>query len=659
MSGLFPALLPDELFYSAAARFQELMQFRSVSAVRMSMFGSIDVTAVVDLPSRLQQFLDRLPAGHPYTAGELIRKHTLFPYYEPFVTSSRAHAAFAAMRDGASRGIHRLLNVTGTGVAAPAHLRYCMKCVGEQNAGFGIAYWRRLHQVPGIVVCPDHQEPLRQSSIERRARVDRAGYQALSESVSKTGSVLRVPDRDVERHAGIAREVEWLLTADGCTADLPALRMGYRRMAREAGWMDSANRVMTRALERALFDSYGSEFFKVAGIRLSRTGSGDTWISRIFQLPIFFQIPMRHLVVLGFFGARACELLSGSQEEPYTEEIVAEEIKVNAPSIRGVAQPVAAGPCRNTVCSSFDPQGLRNLTAVPDGPRQLSVRCSDCGFSYWYDSNCSRIWGVVETGDRWDQELRRLVLETSKTQAAIAKILGVNSSLLLRLAWEKGITRPSWSTRKWSLSRRTGERGVDPERRTKHRASMSQLVHQHTGAARTELRSLNPTAYAWLERHDSGWLESVLPARRAPGGSREEYWLLKDERLVSRVREAVAKLRNKDGRPRRITVGVIAAELGMGGLCAQLPRLPQTRQMVELSLESDEAYALRRIRWAASQFVHELMFPSTPYVLAKRAGMATIATANRVCDLAAEYERACAAVREAASNAGIDAGVAH
>lgn len=104
VGGIFPSLLPDELFYSAAARFQELMQFRSAMAVREALFGSRDITTVVDLPGHLQQFVDRLPHDHPYTVSDLIRKHTLFPFYAPFVPADRAEAAFELLRDGESRG---------------------------------------------------------------------------------------------------------------------------------------------------------------------------------------------------------------------------------------------------------------------------------------------------------------------------------------------------------------------------------------------------------------------------------------------------------------------------------------------------------------------------------------------------------------------------
>lgn len=104
VSAIFPSLLPGELFYNAAARFQELMRFRSGAAVREALFGSRDITAVVDLPGHLQQFVDRLPPNHPYPVCELIRKHTLFPFYAPFVRADRASAAFELLREGATWG---------------------------------------------------------------------------------------------------------------------------------------------------------------------------------------------------------------------------------------------------------------------------------------------------------------------------------------------------------------------------------------------------------------------------------------------------------------------------------------------------------------------------------------------------------------------------
>lgn len=35
-------------------------------------------------------------------------------------------------------------------------LRYCPQCFDEDIATYGEPYWHRLHQIPGIAVCPRH-----------------------------------------------------------------------------------------------------------------------------------------------------------------------------------------------------------------------------------------------------------------------------------------------------------------------------------------------------------------------------------------------------------------------------------------------------------------------------------------------------------------------
>lgn len=660
VSGIFPSLLPNELFYSAAARFQERMQFRSAGAVRAALFGAKDVTTAVDLPGHLQRFLDRLPPDHPYTVSELIRKHTLFPFYAPFVPGDRAPGAFELLRDGESRGVHSLLNVTGSAVAAPQNLRYCPDCIESQRDEFGTAYWHRLHQVPGVVVCPEHEAPLYESKVERRSRIDRYGYRALSETVVSAGTPIEVSDADLKHHVSIAREAEWLLESEPFTVDLLALRSVYRRIARATGWMSSINQVMTQALERAVLDYYGIAFFATAGVRYSRAGSGDTWVSRVFQLPVFVHAPMRHLVIMNFFDLHAPELLQLEKMNGDSDGDAANNIDGNGRSPTMLPVNANDSPCRNPVCSRFDATGVLALAACSGGARQVPVQCPMCRFAYWYDTNCPRVWGLVETGAEWDAELRRLVLETDASQGCIAKSLGVSTNLLVRLAWEKGITRARWVPWKWSVPRRTGERGVSEAKRRQHRSSMAKLVRNHPGVPRVELRAMNPTAYAWLDRNDPEWLESALPKKRPAGGYRSNSWANKDEALVPRIREAVAVLLSADSRPHRVTVKSIADQMGMGvTLQGMLPNIPQSRELIKKSLESATDIALRRIRWAAAQFVSELTLPSTAYVLAKRAGMATVHHAQKVCDLQAEYDRACAAVWNAAEKMGRAPGVFH
>lgn len=176
VAGLFPRLLPDELFYSAAARFQDQMQFRSTSAVREALFGLAGVTTVVDLPAHLQPFVDRLPPGEPYTAADLIRRHTLFPYYEPFVPPARAQAAFSAMCDGGSRGIHRLLVVRSAEGGEHPLAPHSVGVRSQEEAP------QRANPLRRFFTCPERAGVRAKPAGERRSpRPARAGARAVGD----------------------------------------------------------------------------------------------------------------------------------------------------------------------------------------------------------------------------------------------------------------------------------------------------------------------------------------------------------------------------------------------------------------------------------------------------------------------------------------------
>src|SRR5215216_4336766 len=86
---VFPDPYPDELLYSACARYSALMQCPNKIRATEDFFGK-GKSAVVDLPGRIDHLIRSMPPGHLYTADELIDKHTVFPFYAPYLQKSRA-----------------------------------------------------------------------------------------------------------------------------------------------------------------------------------------------------------------------------------------------------------------------------------------------------------------------------------------------------------------------------------------------------------------------------------------------------------------------------------------------------------------------------------------------------------------------------------------
>ena len=85
----FPTPLPDELFYSLCARYGERVRYSDIEAVNEDLFGARGKSAVVDLPSHLGHFVRSLPPNHDLTLSRLIYKHTLLPFYAPFLPAER------------------------------------------------------------------------------------------------------------------------------------------------------------------------------------------------------------------------------------------------------------------------------------------------------------------------------------------------------------------------------------------------------------------------------------------------------------------------------------------------------------------------------------------------------------------------------------------
>src|SRR5690349_21561796 len=102
MIGYFPSFYPDELLYSAIARFGERMKYPSKRSIVKDLFESDRVQAIVDLPGHLDAFVNRLPVGCIYpTADELIDNHTLLPFYAPFLPPERVRQIREDMRGDA------------------------------------------------------------------------------------------------------------------------------------------------------------------------------------------------------------------------------------------------------------------------------------------------------------------------------------------------------------------------------------------------------------------------------------------------------------------------------------------------------------------------------------------------------------------------------
>jgi TniQ len=146
MIGFFPEFYPDELLYSACARYANQVIYPNKQTAVIDLFGSRGLSAIVDFPTRIENLLSSIP-NHNYTSDKIIDKQTLFPFYEPFISDKRAKVIRNAMKASGENRIRTRLATNIKQVKTSKFLRYCPICTIDDRETFGEAYWHRIHQL--------------------------------------------------------------------------------------------------------------------------------------------------------------------------------------------------------------------------------------------------------------------------------------------------------------------------------------------------------------------------------------------------------------------------------------------------------------------------------------------------------------------------------
>ena len=164
----FPATLPDELLYSRLARYHVHSGSLSPKQTLDDLFGDRLVRAAIDLQCHLHALSNRVSDLTRCAPHDLLRD-TLFGYYASYQPAEVVKAAENAMIHGPAAGLHARLGIAA-GMRLPPHPpRWCPRCHAEALLLHGESYWRRAHQLPGVLVCPSHGLPLLNAALPRNA----------------------------------------------------------------------------------------------------------------------------------------------------------------------------------------------------------------------------------------------------------------------------------------------------------------------------------------------------------------------------------------------------------------------------------------------------------------------------------------------------------
>lgn len=590
----FPTLFPDEILYSVFARYHDSSGNENYKKTMRDLFGCMTVCSVTDLPCHLA----RLSQNIPFTAIDketFLYQHTLFPYYSHFVSKNRRDEVKNEMmyRDGSA--IHMKMGLTANNVKNIRRLKYCLSCAKHDRNQYGIAYWHRTHQLPGVLVCHIHSTPLVESLIPFASRRNKHEFIQL-ESILGMGNIKEEVLYESSYHHNIATISYQLLSTNSTLPVNPNLLKGrYKEKLQLLNMLTATGRIKFKEIIPGFVEYYGNEYLGQIGSNIV-LDKQDTWFHKILRNPGDINHPLRHILL-----------------HAYLKIDVTSTVKSNSADFE--YKPFGSGPwvCLNKASTHFGEEVITicNITRCSDTGKPVGTFSCSCGFIYSRrgpdnsNEDKRKIGRIKEFGEVWRNQLQELMCMPNLSLREKARRLGVDPKTIKSQSLSS-----SESTSAIPLKLIETLREI-----VKYRINWLFIKDNENSRTRRKF-------YMWLYNNDKDWLMNNRATRKGNTNNTRINWKQRDEEIVLKVREISIRL--KMNRKIRVSKNEIGRQIACLSLINnQLDKMPKTKQEVEKVVETTEQFQLRRIDLCIQEMkkTHHVI---KAWQVAKMAGLGTI-----------------------------------
>lgn len=306
MINFFPSRYPDELLYSVIARYKEQSGISSKKALSKTLFNSESYRISTLFTQNIDTLVSNLPKNHLLTPENLIKENTLYPFYTAFVNSEKREEVFKAMKIADKKSIEARLGIKNWHCNAKPLMKYCPLCYKEDMAAKGESYWRRLFQVPGVLICPIHKVKLKESGLwTNNLQLD---YQCPNDDVCSE-QWEEVDDQLTELNLIYVNNCMKLLKQLYRNREPLFFRDFYIDQLRKKGLASTNGSIYMQELLEYFKAYYASEYLKLMNSDYIIEDKSN-WLRVFVRSTNKNRSPLRHLLLLQFLDVGADELFA-------------------------------------------------------------------------------------------------------------------------------------------------------------------------------------------------------------------------------------------------------------------------------------------------------------------------------------------------------------
>lgn len=301
MLAYFPRPYPGEILYSVLARLWMHLGQPKPRAFMELILGRRNARAALIFPGHLDEVVQRVPFN-ALQVDRVIDELTLFPYYTAFETPEVRAALRKGMTAGRLNTVRARAGLEAYAVGQTEELRYCSACTAQMYASYGEMYWRREHQISGVLVCPVHHQSLFTCAI---ARSPDCYLPASPDTCPDEASALVPPSHwDVMPHlVRLAMLSQRVLEMPPSARTLKAWRMHYVQQLRATNLSRSIWMIDQQLFNAQLRHFYGRALELLPNVLEGEALRGN-WLTNMVRGDRRAVHPLYHILLQDFLDQR-------------------------------------------------------------------------------------------------------------------------------------------------------------------------------------------------------------------------------------------------------------------------------------------------------------------------------------------------------------------
>ena len=556
-----------------------------------------------------------MPKGHPWQdTATMVNNHTALPYFTYFDSRANRSQLQSELENSVkSNSIGMKLGLASYKCGASSKIpRYCPECVKEDILVSGVSYFRREHQLPGVVICAKHETPLAEGCqhcgpypIKGQPLVP--GKCHCKNGISPLIVDYVIPD-DPEPLIWIAEQSSIMVSSESLVDG--KIRATLRQMILNKG-LGRGSILDYSKLAKAIEDRFGKTTLQGLGFPAWEKNRPAAWIRKLLYAQMDGKKRSPSILFLLIIGT-VFNSIHDFEKSVAALNTKVEDTSSNNHFLTSCLQKNHNGKCPSW-SNNFYELLQQNDLGLPGISKRLGVTTH----------------ALINEARR--QNWRVPLSKQTQKKLGVEKIIAVKNAL--RLGMPKTEIVRKYECNQWALTlvemdepglNATYHKSFHQNTRNRNRQRLQDYLQRTPSTNREDISKKLSGVYDFMIKHDKEWFSKQIQRRKRieqKPRTRSKNWAIIDEKKSEEIKEVFKTMLNSNTKPVQATSSAVLKKVGfLTKYNNDTERFPQISKILKNEEETRSKFIRRRLTWA----IHEMAKNQVPISVNKLRRVASL-----------------------------------